>query len=176
MAGQKQSKTNSAVEAFILLSDILSVEYILLTVYFAKKLAHEVDMNLNKLASGAHAIGVLLIAAVEILYEFKRTRTLHIYRFEELVILTYALLDVALCCIICLMVHENWHQMAPDVDSDSELESFHQEQPQSQSEGENEPGSDFATFSQKFYIETKALSYSVSDFNLTECKDLQVFS
>jgi hypothetical protein len=42
-----------------ILCDFASVAYILLTVYFAKRIANEEDMNLNKLVSGAHAFGVV---------------------------------------------------------------------------------------------------------------------
>jgi hypothetical protein len=67
------------------------------------------------------------------------------YNTESLDEITNAFLDVALCCMICHMAHENWQQMAPDADSDSEEESFQPEEPQNESEPESE--SDFATFS-----------------------------
>ena len=44
----------------------------MLTVYFAKRLAKEEDMNLNEFVSGAHAFGVLFLAAVEIMFEYER--------------------------------------------------------------------------------------------------------
>jgi hypothetical protein len=66
--------------------------------------------------------------------------------------------------MICHMVHENWQQMAPDADSDSEFESFQPEGPQS----ESEPDSEFATFAKKFNREAKAMSYSGIDFNFSE--------
>jgi hypothetical protein len=132
-----------------ILCDFASVAYILLTVYFAKKIANEEDMNLNKLVSGAHAFGVVFLAALEFIGYWANNYWLHnaAYNMSSFSVITNALLDVALCCMICHMVHENWQQMAPDADSDSEEESFQPEEPQSESEGEPESESDFATFS-----------------------------
>ena len=68
------------------------------------------------------------------------------YIAQSFSILTNSLLDVALCCMICHMVHENWQQMAPDADSDSESkqESFQPDEPQSESEDD----SYFASFAE----------------------------
>ena len=83
--------------------------------------------------------------------------------------MTIALLDVALCCMICQMVHENWQKMAPDTDSDSELESIRPEGPQSESEAEDKPEDAFATFDKKVTSDAKAFRYSsMNDFSLVE--------
>ena len=118
----------------------------MLTVCLAKKLANEEDMNLNKLVSGAHAFGVVFSAAVEIIFLWANTHTpLQVTEnIESFTILTNSLLDVALCGMICHMVHENWQNFAPDADSDSELESAQPDEPHSESEGGSD--SDFATF------------------------------
>ena len=57
--GVKANRSDAAIAVFTVLSDLASVAYILFTVYFAKRLAKEEDMNLNKLVSGAHAFGVV---------------------------------------------------------------------------------------------------------------------
>jgi hypothetical protein len=59
MFNDKQIKASYAVSAFTILGDLASVAYILLTIYFAKRLANEEDMNLNKFVSGAHAFSVI---------------------------------------------------------------------------------------------------------------------
>ena len=55
----KAGKSDTAIAVLTVLSDFASIAYIVLTVYFAKRLAKEENMNLNKFASGAHAFGVV---------------------------------------------------------------------------------------------------------------------
>ena len=57
--------------------------------------------------------------------------------------------------------------MAPDADSDSELENFQSEEPRSESEGE--PEYDFATFTSKSSRETSELS--AQGIYITECQN-----
>lgn len=62
----KEIRAAKGVSAFIILCEISSVTYILLTVYFASRLANDKfeEMKLNNLVSGAHAFGVAWSTAV----------------------------------------------------------------------------------------------------------------
>jgi hypothetical protein len=60
IATQKSNHAAFVIEVSTMLCAFTSVAYILLTVYFAKRIANEEGMNLNKLVSGAHAFGVVL--------------------------------------------------------------------------------------------------------------------
>ena len=170
MFTRKSNHTLLAIDVLTILCDFASVAYILLTVYVAKRIADGEDMNLNKLVSGAHAFGVVFQAVVEFMYywAFYYFGDVALYNMSSFSVITNTFLDVALCCVICHMVHENWQMMVPDADSDSEGESFQPEELQSESEGEPESESDFATFSSKYNREAKAMSHSVSDFNFRE--------
>jgi hypothetical protein len=129
---------------------VLSSIYIMGTVFLVDRLSKTEQfqgMKLDKFVAAAHALTIFLQSILmSFLYYIERRTfgTQDIFLAIEVMISSG--LDTVLCCMICLMVHDNWeyleyekdksHGLFKDSLSEDSHDSLQQEEPSSESEGE----------------------------------------